>query len=92
MPQSRITGRFRAPLRGPGTTEADHHSGSPGFEASAGSRDGLRVEGDPEVGRSIRALERSVGDHPATDPDLLALTTTLTEWNSPADAAAYDGL
>ena len=33
-----------------------------------------------------------LGDRPAADPYLLALTTTLTEWNSPEDAAAYDGL
>lgn len=26
------------------------------------------------------------------DPYLLSLTATLTEWNSPEDAAAYDGL
>ncbi len=32
------------------------------------------------------------GDLPAADPYLLSLTATLTEWNSPEDAAAYDGL
>ena len=26
------------------------------------------------------------------DPYLLSLTATLSEWNSPEDAAAYDGL
>jgi len=29
---------------------------------------------------------------PRTDPYLLPLSATLTEWNSPEDAAAYDGL
>jgi hypothetical protein len=29
---------------------------------------------------------------PAPDPYLLSLTATLTEWNSPEDAEAYDGL
>lgn len=29
---------------------------------------------------------------PRTDPYLLSLSATLTEWNSPEDAAAYDGL
>ncbi|MCJ2094151.1 hypothetical protein MKK67_16865 [Methylobacterium sp. J-072] len=29
---------------------------------------------------------------PRSDPYLLSLSATLTEWNSPEDAAAYDGL
>ena len=29
---------------------------------------------------------------PSVDPYLLSLTAILTEWNSPEDAAAYDGL
>ena len=31
-------------------------------------------------------------DAPAPDPYLLSLTASLTEWNSPEDAEAYDGL
>ncbi|WP_375463870.1 hypothetical protein [uncultured Methylobacterium sp.] len=42
------------------------------------TRRGAMVTVEPETGR--------------VDPYLLSLTATLTEWNSPDDAAAYDGL
>lgn len=42
------------------------------------ARRGAMVTVEPEIGR--------------IDPYLLSLTATLTEWNSPEDAAAYDGL
>jgi hypothetical protein len=42
------------------------------------ARRGAMITVEPETG--------------AVDPYLLSLSATLTEWNSPEDAAAYDGL
>lgn len=46
--------------------------------------DALRASGSPRL--TVEPAEARA------DPDLLALAATLTEWNSPEDAAAYDGL
>lgn len=55
---------------------------------------------DPASSPEWRALQKRRGgmvtvelEHgAAADPYLLSLAATLTEWNSPDDAAAYDGL
>jgi hypothetical protein len=58
--------------------------------------DGLKPDPDfREIWRSLQARRgTAVTVEPETGPDpyLLGLTATLTEWNSPEDAAAYDDL
>lgn len=58
--------------------------------------DGLKPDPDfRDIWRGLQARRgATVTVEPETgaDPYLLSLTTTLTEWNSPEDAAAYDGL
>lgn len=57
------------------------------------------VKPDPSEAAFWRQLQTRRGamitvepERTKADPYLLSLTATLTEWNSPEDAAAYDGL
>lgn len=59
--------------------------------------DGVRPEpADAEIWRDLQTRRGSMitvePERPMPDPYLLSLSATLTEWNSPDDAAAYDGL
>mgnify|MGYP003388662926 FL=1 len=62
-----------------------------------GREEGVKPEPDfADVWRGLKArgaelLTVEPGPE-AVDPYLLSLAATLTEWNSPVDAAAYDGL
>ncbi|NEU13948.1 hypothetical protein G3T14_17700 [Methylobacterium sp. BTF04] len=72
------------------------------FRKMRDGRDGRPTDGvrpDPDFAEFWRALQRRRGtmvtiepETGAIDPYLLSLMATLTEWNSPEDAAAYDGL
>ncbi|MEL6060361.1 MULTISPECIES: hypothetical protein [unclassified Methylobacterium] len=59
--------------------------------------DGVRPEPvDAEIWHDLQSRRGSMitvePERPMPDPYLLSLSATLTEWNSPDDAAAYDGL
>ncbi|MCJ2138209.1 hypothetical protein MKK69_29865 [Methylobacterium sp. J-026] len=59
--------------------------------------DGVGPEpADAETWHDLQSRRGSMitveAERPMPDPYLLSLSATLTEWNSPDDAAAYDGL
>jgi hypothetical protein len=59
--------------------------------------DGLEPDGaDAAFWQALQSRRGAMvtveAERPRPDPYLLSLGATLTEWNSPEDAAAYDGL
>lgn len=69
------------------------------FRKTRNERAADMMKPDPDFAEVWRGLQArrgasvTVEPEPApVDPYLLSLTATLTEWNSPDDAAAYDGL
>lgn len=58
--------------------------------------DGVKPDADSsEAWQALQARRRetiTVEPDASVDPYLLSLSAMLTEWNSPDDAAAYDGL
>lgn len=71
------------------------------FRKMRDGEDGRPTEGvrpEPDASPFWRDLQQRRGavitieEGGSVDPYLLSLCATLTEWNSPDDAAAYDGL
>jgi hypothetical protein len=65
--------------------------------ATGASADGLEPDGaDAAYWQALQSRRGAMvtveAERPMPDPYLLTLGATLTEWNSPEDAAAYDGL